>query len=155
MKIKIVVIGKSTPSFIHEGVDYYLKKIKYMATVDWIELVPKKKSESAEITQKIELEFFEKQIEEKDFVVLLDNNGKMLSSEQLTQQFQNWEHQNIKQLVLLIGGAFGFHQNLYQRSNFKLSLSPMVLSHQIVRLFLLEQIYRAYAIKNNLPYHNP
>ena len=60
-----------------------------MAAVDWIELVPKKKSESAEITQKIELEFFEKQIEEKDFVVLLDNNGKMLSSEQLTQQFQN------------------------------------------------------------------
>ena len=89
-----------------------------------------------------------------DFLVLLDEKGKQFSS----VDFANWMNQTVlfhgKKVKFLIGGAYGFHQELYDRSNFMLSISKMTFSHQMIRTLFLEQLYRSFAINNNLPYHH-
>ncbi len=89
-----------------------------------------------------------------DFLVLLDEKGKTFTSVEFADFIQKKEIQSVKKLIFLVGGAYGFDERLYERANDKISLSNMTFSHQLIRLIFMEQLYRAYTIQHNFPYHN-
>ena len=95
-----------------------------------------------------------KQLQTSDFVILLDENGKQFDSVQFSDLLQKKMNSGIKRLVFVIGGPYGFSSELYQKANQKISLSKMTFSHQMVRPFFVEQLYRAFSILNNEPYHH-
>ena len=94
------------------------------------------------------------QLQPSDHLVLLDDKGKDFTSSKFAEKLQAWMLSGKKRLVFVVGGAYGFSEQVYQRGNEKLSLSKMTFSHQMVRLFFVEQIYRGYTILNNEPYHH-
>lgn len=154
MKLKVIMIGKSFPDFVNNGIEYYLKKIIHFVDIEWIELVPKKKSDDIPSIKKIEYELIEKHIESNDFIVLLDDKGKSFTSESFSEFIAKNQSQNIKKMTFIIGGAYGFDSRLYERAQLKISLSTMTFSHQIIRNIFLEQLYRAFTIIKGIPYHN-
>jgi 23S rRNA (pseudouridine1915-N3)-methyltransferase len=93
-------------------------------------------------------------ISPSDFVVLLDENGKELDSVQFSKELNKWMNQSTAHVVFVIGGPYGFHVSVYDRANLKLSLSKLTFSHQMVRLFFTEQLYRAFSILRGEPYHH-
>ena len=95
-----------------------------------------------------------KQLKPSDHLILLDEKGKSFNSPNFAKKLQSWMLNGKKRLVFVIGGAYGFSEDLYCRKHERLSLSKMTFSHQMVRLFFVEQIYRAYTILNNEPYHH-
>lgn len=155
MKIKILSIGKSNPSFIQEGVVFFQNKLKHFCEFEWQELVPKKKFENADLTKKFEGELLISIIELGDYVILLDEQGKSFRSSIDFSEFINKKQSSgTKRIVFVIGGAFGFSEKIYQRANEKISMASLTFSHQMIRLVFLEQLYRGYAILRNLPYHH-
>ncbi len=155
MKIKVLSIGKSNPDFIKEGIAFFHNKIKHFCDFEWQELVPKKKSELADISKKIDAELLLNHIEDSDFVILLDERGKTFKSSYDFSEYLNKKQlSGVKRLVFVIGGSFGFDESIYQRANEKISLAPMTFSHQMIRLIFLEQLYRGFAILHHLPYHH-
>ena len=101
-----------------------------------------------------EAEKYLEKIKDDDFVILLDENGKEYNSRMFANFIEQRQNQSIKRLIFIVGGAFGFDEKLYTRANMTIALSKMTFSHQLVRIIFLEQIYRAYSIINNFPYHN-
>ena len=95
-----------------------------------------------------------REINTSDYLVLLDDKGNDLTSTKFANKLQQWMLSGKKRLVFVVGGAYGFSQQVYDRGNEKLSLSRMTFSHQMVRLFFVEQLYRGYTILNNEPYHH-
>lgn len=155
MKLKIITIGKSDPSFISDGIDFFKNKIKHFCDFEWVELVPKKKSESAELTKKIDADLLIANIETSDYVILLDEVGKTFkSSYDFSDYINKKQISGVKRIVFIIGGSFGFDDIIYTRANEKISMASMTFSHQMIRLIFLEQLYRGYAILNHLPYHH-
>ena len=156
MKIKLILIGKTSFKFVETGIDMYQKRLKRFADFELI-LIPdlKNTKKMAEKEFKIkEGALILKTITNSDFVVLLDEKGKSLNSVKFADFIENKLSTSVKQLVFIVGGAYGFSQEIYNRSNMLLSLSAMTFSHQIIRLFFMEQIYRAFTIIKGLPYHN-
>lgn len=155
MKIKILTIGKSDPTFIREGIDFFHNKIKHFCDFEWVELVPKKKSEQADLSKKIDAELLLSNIEVSDFVILLDERGKTFKSSYDFSEFINKKQiSGVKRIVFIVGGSFGFNEAIYTRANEKISMASMTFSHQMIRLIFLEQLYRGYAILHHLPYHH-
>lgn len=155
MKIKVLSIGKSTPKFIAEGVQHYNQKIKHFCDYEWVELVPKKKSEQAELSKKIDAEIILTHLDSSDVVILLDEKGKAFKSSHDFSEFINKKQiSGRKRIVFIIGGSFGFDQSIYDRADEKISLASLTFTHQMIRLIFLEQLYRGYAILNHLPYHH-
>ncbi|WP_068598181.1 23S rRNA (pseudouridine(1915)-N(3))-methyltransferase RlmH [Vaginella massiliensis] len=116
---------------------------------------PKNRKNLLENQQKAkEAELILQKIAPTDFVILLDERGKQASSKLFAQDLQSYMNQGLKNVVFVIGGPYGFDEKLYQRCNRKLSLSQMTFTHQMVRLFLTEQIYRAFTILQGKPYHH-
>ena len=109
-------------------------------------------SESQQKEKEAELIF--SKLNNSDYVILLDEKGKQLSSSAFAGELQSLMNQSIKQIAFVIGGPYGFSDEVYKRANRKLSLSEMTFTHQMVRLFLIEQIYRAFAILQGKPYHH-
>ncbi len=95
-----------------------------------------------------------KELKESDHLVILDEGGNLLNSVDFSQYLTKKALSNVKNLIFLIGGPYGFDENIYKRANYKLSLSPMTFSHQMVRLFFVEQLYRAYTITKGEKYHH-
>ena len=95
-----------------------------------------------------------KRLEKSDYLILLDDKGKEYSSVQFSEKIQKWMLNSVKRVVFVVGGAYGFSEEVYQRSNEKLSLSKLTFSHQMVRLFFKEQLYRAFTIIKREPYHH-
>jgi 23S rRNA (pseudouridine1915-N3)-methyltransferase len=155
MKIKILTIGKSDPNFIKEGIAFFQNKIKHFCDFEWVELVPKKKSENADLAKKIDAELLLSHIEISDYVILLDERGKSFKSSYDFSEFINKKQiSGVKRIIFIIGGSHGFDESIYSRANEKISMATMTFSHQMIRLIFLEQLYRGYAILNNLPYHH-
>jgi len=156
MKIKLFWIGKTASSFIQEGIATYQKRIPHYFTFT-IDTLPDIKNAgkmpAAELKKK-EGEAILKKLDNRDFLVLLDENGKTPNSRQFAIQLEQWGVQGVESVVFLIGGAFGFSDAIYERANFKLSLSKMTFSHQLIRLIFLEQLYRAGTIIKGESYHN-
>ncbi len=145
--MKIVLIYVNNKKSIHdEAIDEYKKRLSRYTDFDEVRI------EHSDI--KIESENILNKIDIKDFLVLLDEVGSQFSSLDFAEMIESKQNDSIKKLIFVIGGAYGVSLDLKERANNTLSLSKMVLPHEIARLFLIEQIYRAYSILNSLPYHH-
>jgi 23S rRNA (pseudouridine1915-N3)-methyltransferase len=156
MKVSLLQIDKTTESYLMEGISIYLKRLKNYTTFEINTItVPKPVRSRPEKEQKSEeFKLLRKHIKDQDFVVLLDENGKELSSVEFSRFMEQKMGQSIKHLVFVIGGPYGFDEAMYRRADFKLSLSKMTYSHQMFRLFFIEQLYRALTIIKGEKYHH-
>ena len=156
MHIEIWSVGKENEAFIEDGLKYYFQKIKPWNAIDLVLLnIPKKAATTDIERSKLqEGELVLKKLQPHHYLILLDEKGKQLTSPQWAHQFQQCMNQGTKTLVLLIGGAYGVTENIKKRANQCWSLSNLVFPHQMVRLIVSEQVYRAFSILNNSPYHH-
>ncbi len=156
MKIVLFVVGKTTQKYLVEGIAKYQKRLQHYTQFEIFEIsnIKNVKNLSNLELMKKEGRLILKQLQPSDYLVLLDDKGKDFTSIKFAKKLQAWMLNGKKRLVFVCGGAYGFSDELYQRQNEKLSLSKMTFSHQMVRLFFVEQVYRAYTILNNEPYHH-
>ncbi|GAB1403011.1 23S rRNA (pseudouridine(1915)-N(3))-methyltransferase RlmH [Lentimicrobium sp.] len=157
MKITLLVVGKTAESWTKHGFESFEKRLKHYVRFDYIEVVVPKNNRSADVNQQRETEgkLLMKYIQAGDLVCLLDENGEKYTSVQFSQWLQKQMNSGVKHLVFVVGGAYGFSGEMYQLSGHKIALSPMTFSHQLVRPVFAEQLYRAFTILRNEPYHNP
>ena len=156
MKTELWVIGKTSEKYLSEGTEIYLKRLKYYLPFELTVLPDVRgggKLPPAQLKEK-EAEAVLAKLQQDDLLILLDERGRQFSSEAFALFLDQQLQRPFRRLVFLIGGAWGFADKLYERANDRLSLSEMTFSHQMVRLFLLEQLYRAMTILRNEPYHN-
>ena len=156
MKIQFWSIGKNNEAYIKSGVEEFTQRISKYYKVEWnIIPVPKNAGMMSEMDlKKKEGEMILNFLNKEDYLVALDEKGKQLSSEGLADFIQKRANESTKTIVFLIGGAFGLDDAVLQRANFKWSLSQLVFPHQLVRLILAEQVYRACTILRNEKYHH-
>ncbi len=156
MKIVLLSIGKTNEQYLIEGISQYQKRLKHYIQFEMLEIPNIKKAKNFSNTELMKREgnLILKQLQSSDHLVLLDDKGKDFTSPKLSEKLQSWMLSGKKRLVFVIGGAYGFSEDVYARGDEKLSLSKMTFSHQMVRLFFVEQIYRGYTILNNEPYHH-
>ena len=156
MTIKLIVVGKTNKSFLIEGENEYQNRLKHYIKFeeDVIPELKKASSLSEDQIKKKEGEEILKKLEKTDYLVLLDENGKEFSSVQFSNKIEKWMLNSVKRVVFVVGGAYGFSDEVYARTNEKLSLSKLTFSHQMVRLFFKEQLYRAFTIIKREPYHH-
>lgn len=156
MKVELWMVGKTSFSYLKEGIDIYQKRLKHYLPFA-LEVIPDLKNtknlNEKQIKSK-ESDLILKKLSPQDFLILLDENGKEYDSVAFAKFIEQKRSLSHKKIVFLIGGAYGFSESVYQRSNGKISLSKMTFSHQMVRLFVVEQIYRAMTILKNEPYHH-
>ena len=154
MEIKLLVVGKTKNKELISLISNYVKRIKLYNKFQIIEVnSTKSKKNNENDFKKIESENILKKVKNNDLLILLDEKGKIYSSREFAN-FIKIKTQENKTIIFVIGGAFGFSSELYSKSHGLISLSNMTFSHQIIRLFFTEQLYRAFTILNNHPYHN-
>ncbi len=153
MKFEIFLLGKTKVSSLAEGVNEYLKRLKHYAKIELITLNNKKIQGSEEIIKTKEAELLLHNIPLGSLIVALDSRGKQYSSEEFSQLISRWENAGAKHVSVVIGGPFGLSPKLLNKANHRISLSKMTFTHDMVRLFFLEQLYRAYTIKAGEKYH--
>lgn len=156
MKLYFLHTGKTNQDFIAEGVEFYLKKLSNYTKIEWHELAAEKiKAGNRDtVIKEKEGELQLRYVKDDDYLILLDENGSLYNSRKFSSMLEKKLELRTKKIVFLTGGAYGFSDKVYKRANAKISLSPLTFSHQLVRLVLAEQIYRAYSIINNSPYHH-
>jgi len=150
-KIRIISVGNNPDKNLKELIDSYSKKLSNQFEVDWINVKAEKKFDSTSQKKEYEAKKITAFIE-NSFVVAMDESGQLINSKEFTNKMIGWV-QNYPCLTFIIGGADGMHQTLISKADFILSLSRMTFPHQLVKLFLSEQLYRCSAILNNHPYH--
>ena len=156
MKITLLTIGKTDDKYILEGMDKYLKRLKHYVPFRVVEIPELKntKSLSQEQQKNKEAELIFKNISSTDQLLLLDENGLNFTSTQFSGFLNKKMVGGVQNLVFVVGGPYGFSNDVYNRSHEKISLSRMTFSHQMVRLFFIEQVYRAFTIMKGEPYHH-
>lgn len=156
MQIQFISIGKKNESFVAEGIDLFTKRINFYYKCDWKIIAPLKNAANLNTTEAKEEEgkLLLNILQKDDYVVLLDESGKNIKSEGLAALLQQSADAGRKNLIFIIGGAFGVSAAVQQRANFVWSLSNLVFPHQLVRLILAEQVYRACTINKNEKYHH-
>lgn len=156
MHIEVWSLGKANESYIEQGIQNYFKKIKYWNSIDLVLLQYPKKEQNASIERimQLEEELVLKRLQAQHYLIVLDERGKLYNSIQWSEQFQQFRNQGVKQLVFLIGGAYGISPTIKSKAAQIWSLSPLVFPHQLVRLLMAEQIYRALSILHHSPYHH-
>lgn len=156
MNIELLCIGKENADAFEEAINQYIKKIKLYNNFN-IVVIPylkNTKSLSFDEQKKKEGELLLKKIENSDFVVLLDEHGKENTSVEFAKFIQQKLNSGIKKLIFVIGGAYGFPPDVYQRQNAQISLSKLTFPHLMTRLIFAEQLYRSFTILHNEPYHH-
>jgi 23S rRNA (pseudouridine1915-N3)-methyltransferase len=156
MTIKFLAIGKTDNKQLQALIDDYQKRLGFYVKFEF-EIIPdlkKVKNLSEDQQKQKEGEFILNKLNPTDVLILLDENGKQLDSVAFSNYLQKHMNSGIKQLVFVIGGPYGFSPEVYQKANGKLSLSKMTFSHQMIRLFVIEQLYRGFTILRNEPYHH-
>jgi 23S rRNA (pseudouridine1915-N3)-methyltransferase len=156
MKIILVLNGKTEDEHIIKGFAVYEQRLKRYITFETVVIPALKNTKALSIGQQKqkEGELILKGLQSSDKLILLDENGKEYNSEGFADFLQQQMNSGIKNLVFVVGGPYGFSEEVYKRANGKLSLSRMTFSHQMVRLFFIEQVYRAMTILKNEPYHH-
>jgi 23S rRNA (pseudouridine1915-N3)-methyltransferase len=156
MKIKLLTIGATPKNYLLEGEMLYDKRINNYIAFEKIEIPDLKNAKSLSKAQikAEEGKLILQKIQSSDIVVLLDERGKEMRSVDFSDWLQQIMNQGPKQLIFVVGGPYGFSEEVYSRANRKLSLSQMTFSHQMIRLFFMEQLYRAFSILKNEPYHH-
>ncbi len=157
MKITLLAIGKTADAYLREGIAVYTARLQHYVPFDYKELpdVRNAKNLTSEQLKIKEGELILAQMGSNDELLLLDENGRSYSSAGFAGFLEKKALHSSKSLVLAIGGAFGFSQEVYQKATEKISLSSMTFSHQMVRLIAAEQLYRAFTIIKGEPYHHP
>jgi 23S rRNA (pseudouridine1915-N3)-methyltransferase len=156
MQIRLIAVGKTDHAAIQSLVEEYSKRLGFYIKFE-LEIIPDLKNSKnlSEASQKEkEGELILKKVQTSDELVLLDEQGKQYSSVDFSDYLQKKMNAGLKQLIFVIGGPYGFSEEVYQRANGKISLSKMTFSHQMVRVFFVEQLYRAFTILRNEPYHH-
>ncbi len=156
MKISIYCFGKDHESYIKEGVALFTKRLNHYYNTEWHILpIPKNSHALTELDYKLkEAETLLPKLSSDDYIICLDERGKNISSPQLGQQIEKAGLRSAKRIVFIIGGAYGIHASVLAKAHFTWSLSLLVFPHQLVRLILAEQLYRACTINNNEQYHH-
>jgi 23S rRNA (pseudouridine1915-N3)-methyltransferase len=156
MKLQFWSVGKAHEAYVKEGVEMFTKRISHYYPVEWnIIPVPKNTAMLSEMDlKKKEGDTIVNFLQKEDYVVLLDERGKQMKSEELAKFIEQRANDSVKKMVFIIGGAFGVSNEVMKRANAKWSLSPLVFPHQLVRLILAEQVYRACTIIKNENYHH-
>jgi len=154
MKVEFLFVGKTSEKYLQSGIDLYIKRINHYLPAAVIEIPSIIKSGSRERALDKESEMIGKKISAKDFVVVLDENGKEFSSVQLSAFMNKSMVNSTSKIIFIVGGAYGIPESISRRANLVLSFSKFTMTHQMIRIFLLEQIYRAMTILNNEPYHH-
>ncbi len=156
MTIKLIAIGKTDSKQLQELIQIYTNRLQHYIkfTLDIIPDIKNVKNLSEKQQKEKEGELILKKITTTDVLILLDENGKQFSSIEFSNYLQKKMNAGNKQLVFVIGGPYGFSDDVYKKAQGKISLSKMTFSHQMVRLFIVEQLYRGYTILKNEPYHH-
>lgn len=156
MRINLLCIGKTDNKEISSLIQYYQNRLPKHWNFEITEIpdVKNAKNMTPEILKKEEAKLFLNFIENSDVTILLDEKGKQFTSREFSSKIENWMNVSVKKVNFLIGGAYGFSEEIYSRANEMMSLSKMTFTHQMIRLFFVEQIYRADQILQGKPYHN-
>ena len=156
MNIKLIVISKTDQPYLQEGIDIYVKRLRHYTNfeIDVIPALKDQKGASPEEIKEREAALLLKRLEGADRIILLDEHGKEHTSVGFSQYLQKQMNAGTRNLVFVVGGAFGFAPSVYAVAHDKISFSQMTFNHQMVRLFFVEQLYRAFTILRHEPYHN-
>jgi 23S rRNA (pseudouridine1915-N3)-methyltransferase len=156
MKILFLVVGKTDDKYLLEGIEKYRLRLKHYIGFDYVEIpdIKNRKSLSESQQKKQESDLIFAKLKVGDHMVLLDEKGKVFRSLAFANHLQQKMNSGIKRLVFVVGGPYGFDDSLYVKAQGKVSLSKMTFSHQMIRLFFVEQVYRAMTILRNEPYHH-
>jgi 23S rRNA (pseudouridine1915-N3)-methyltransferase len=156
MNIRLIAIGKTDHKNLQALIEEYQKRLSFYIKfeLDIIPDIKNVKNLSEEQQKKKEGELILAKLSPTDFLILLDENGKSYTSIGFANELQKKMNTGIKTLVYVIGGPYGFSETVYQKAQQKISLSEMTFSHQMVRLFFIEQVYRGFTILKNEPYHH-
>ena len=156
MKLLFLSLGKSNDSYVAEGIDEFTKRISRHYKIEWSIISPPRNAGSlneADLKKK-EAELILQKISKDDYLVALDERGKQMTSLHLAIFLQDRANESVKQVLFLIGGAYGLDESVLKRADLKWSLSSLTFPHQLVRLILAEQVYRAISILRNEKYHH-
>lgn len=156
MKIKLLTIGKTDDKALEQLIQKYDTRLQHYIAFS-LEIIPdlkQRKSLSIQLQKEKEGQLILSKISSTDQLFLLDENGKTMDSVEFSKFLQKQMNSGPKQLVFVIGGPYGFSDEVYQKAHGKISLSKMTFSHQMVRLFAIEQLYRGFTILRNEPYHH-
>ena len=156
MRINLICIGKTDDKEISGLIKYYQNRLPKHWNFEITEIpdVKNAKNLSPDLLKKEEGKLFLNLTDNSDQIILLDEKGKQFTSREFAAKIDNWMNSSIKKVSFFIGGAYGFSEEIYHRANEKISLSKMTFTHQMIRLFFVEQIYRADQILQGKPYHN-
>ena len=148
MKIELAVIGKTSIGYLKQGIDEYIKRLKHYVPfeIKYIDDIKNTKNISEDQQKRTEGAKILSLLDKSDFVVLLDEHGKEYTSMQYSSYIQKRMLSGVKKVVFVIGGPYGFSQEVYDRANDKISFSKMTFNHEMIRLIFTEQLYRAYTI---------
>jgi 23S rRNA (pseudouridine1915-N3)-methyltransferase len=156
LKIHFWSVGKANESYVKEGIDIFTKRISHYYPVEWKLIPPVKNAASLSHAdlKNSEAEGILNLLDKRDMLILLDERGKQITSEELADLIQLNAGNGARNLIFLVGGAFGVDEKIIKRANYVWSLSKLVFPHQLVRLILAEQVYRACTISRNEKYHH-
>lgn len=156
MKITVLAVGKTATGYLAEGIDHYLKRLKHYLPVELIVIPDIKGARSLTEAEQKEREgdAMLQALQPGDYVVLLDERGREYTSREFSDEISRRMNQGLKRVVYIIGGPYGFAPKIYDRADSKISLSRMTMTHEMVRLLFVEQIYRAMTILRGEPYHH-
>ena len=153
MKIRVVWVGKTQEDWVRRGIDEYVARIGRYMQLEIAE-AREEKGAAAEVMRGREGERLEKLIPRNARVILMDERGEEMTSSELARLLARYRESGVSELAFVIGGAYGFSERFRSRGEKTIALSRMTFTHQMVRVFLLEQIYRGFTILNNEPYHH-
>ncbi|MEE9437969.1 MAG: 23S rRNA (pseudouridine(1915)-N(3))-methyltransferase RlmH [Saprospiraceae bacterium] len=154
MKIEFWYIGKTNEKYLTQGMAIFEKRLKHYCKFNITTIKDVKPGQSQLETKQREWELIKSKLSTNDYLILLDEIGEMYNSKNFAKKIEKLQMNSSKRIVFLVAGAFGAHQEMQNRADSLLSLSKMTFSHQMIRLFFLEQLYRAFTIIRNEKYHN-
>ena len=156
MRINLICLGKTDDKEINNLIKYYQNRLPKHWNFEITEIADVKnaKNLSPDLLKKEEGKLILNHVENSDLMILLDEKGKQFTSREFAEKIEAWMNSSVKKVCIIIGGAYGFSEEIYTRAQEKMALSKMTFTHQMIRLFFVEQIYRADQILQGKPYHN-
>ena len=156
MRINLICLGKTDDKEINNLIKYYQNRLPKHLNFEITEIADVKnaKNLSSDLLKKEEGKLILNHVENSDLMILLDEKGKQFTSREFAEKIEGWMNSSVKKVCIIIGGAYGFSEEIYNRAQEKMALSKMTFTHQMIRLFFVEQIYRADQILQGKPYHN-
>ncbi|HWZ22756.1 MAG TPA: 23S rRNA (pseudouridine(1915)-N(3))-methyltransferase RlmH [Cytophagaceae bacterium] len=156
MKVLVIHNGKTEDNYLISGIEKYEKRLKHYLSIETLHLPALKNTQALSKEEQKEKEgiVILSKLQNTDFIVLLDEKGKQFTSVDFSKYLTQHMNTGTRRIVFITGGPYGFSEDVYAKANFKISLSAMTFSHQMVRLFFIEQLYRAMTIHKGEPYHH-